>query len=103
MILQQVIMENKLLSANLKKRNPLVQIFISFQCVIINKEVAVGRTDFWKVRILLEEGVVPVRDTVREIEPYLQNSLKEQIDSWLRDSFFAWAMKPYGSPSGPCG
>ena len=43
----------------------------------------------------------PVRAPVRKIKPGHQESLRKQIDSWLRDGVIAPAVSPWGSPLVP--
>ena len=48
--------------------------------------------------IKLVKGATPVRAPVQRIKPALETSLKEQIDSWLRDDVIAPAESPWASP-----
>ena len=51
--------------------------------------------------IKLVKGATPVRAPVRRIKPALEASLKEQIDSWLRDDVIAPAESLWASPLVP--
>ena len=53
------------------------------------------------MKIVLDEGVKPVRALVCKIKPALQDSLHRQIDSWLQDGVIAPTISPWGSPLVP--
>ena len=79
----------------------MVHLIHKFEAFIIDDEVAVGKTDLLKMKIVLQDDVTPVRAAVRKIKTHHQESLRKQIDSWLRDGVIAPAVSPWGSPLVP--
>ena len=47
---------------------------------------AVGKTDV-NMHIVLSDVAKPVRAHIRKIKPSLEQSLHDQLDSWLRNGF----------------
>ena len=45
-----------------------------------------SKTDLVKMKIVSDSNAKPIRAPVRKIKPHLQNSLCQQIDSWLKDA-----------------
>ena len=71
LISQLGIMENSLLSINLKVRDCPIQLMTLYYFVYTNQEEAVGKTDPLKMRIVVEKGAVLVRAPVRKIKLHL--------------------------------
>ena len=101
LVAQLGIMENRLLSQHTEVRNKLINVISHYESVFTDSDVAVGKTDVLKMKIVLESNVTPVRAAVRKIKPQHQESLRKQIDSWLQDGVIAPAVSPWGSPLVP--
>ena len=94
-------MDNRLLSQHPEVRSKLIDIISHHESVFTDEEVAVGKTDVLKMKIVLRDAVTPIRAAVRKIKPHHEESLKKQIDSWLREGVIAPAVSPWGSPLVP--
>ena len=95
------IMDNRLLMQHPKVRSKSISLFSRYESVFTDSDVAVGKTDVLKMKIVLESNVTPVRSAVRKIKPEFLSSLRKQIDSWLQDGVIAPAVSPWGSPLVP--
>ena len=95
------IMDNRLLTQHPEVRSRLIDMLSRYESVFTDDEVAVGKTDLLKMKIVLKDDVTPVRAAVRKIKSHHQESLRKQIDSWLRDGVIAPAVSPWGSPLVP--
>ena len=69
------LMENRLLTQHLQVRSRLIDMITHYETVFTNGEVALGKTDVLKMKIVLDEGVKPVWVPVQKIRPALQDSL----------------------------
>ena len=76
-------MENRLLANHPKVRKALINLIARYESVFTDDDVAVGKTDVLKMKIVLQPHVTPVRAPVRKIKPQLEVELREQLDSWL--------------------
>ena len=101
LVAQLGIMENRLLAQHTEVRTKLINVISQYESVFTDSDVAVGKTDVLKMKIVLESNVTPVRAAVRKIKPQHQESLRKQIDSWLQDGVIAPAVSPWGSPLVP--
>ena len=88
-------MDNRLLMQHPKVRSKLISLISRYEFVFTDNDVAVGKTDVLKMKIVLESGVTPVRSAVRKIKPSYQSSLRKQIDSWLQDNMIVPAITPW--------
>ena len=101
-LVQQLgLMDNRLLAQHPEVRSKLIALVTRYESVFTDSDVAVGKTDLLKMKIVLEPDVTPVRAAVRRIKPSLQSCLREQLDSWLKDGVIAPAVSPWGSPLVP--
>ena len=94
-------MDNRLLAQHPEVRSKLIALVTRYESVFTDSDVAVGKTDLLKMRIVLEPDVTPVRAAVRRIKPSLQSCLREQLDLWLKDGVIVPAVSPWGSPLVP--
>ena len=67
LIEQLGLMENKLLAWHPKVRSNLISLLTRYETVFTDSDVAVGKTDVLKIRIVLDPGATPVRAPVRRI------------------------------------
>ena len=72
------IMDNRLLSQHPEVRLKLINILSRYESVFTDSDVAVGKTDVLKMKIVLQDDVTPVRSAVREIKPVSQ----QPCQSW---------------------
>ena len=68
-------MDNRLLSQHPEVRSKLISLIDHDETVFTDGEVAVGKTDVLKMRIVLDNNAVLVCAPVRKIKPALQDSL----------------------------
>ena len=59
-----------------KVREKLISIIADYECVFTDDDVAVGKTDLLKIKIVLQPNVTPVRVAVRKIKPQLAEGLQ---------------------------
>ena len=101
LIEQLGIMDNRLLLQHTEVRSKLIDVVSRYELVFTDSDVAVGKTDVLKMKIVLQDDVIPVRSAVSKIKPQHQESLRKQIDSWLQDGVIAPTVSPWGSPLVP--
>merc|ERR1711994_1019967 len=72
-LVQQLgLMDNRLLEQHPEVRSKLIALVTRYESVFTDSDVAVGKTDVLKMKIVLESDVTPVRAAVRRIKPSLQ-------------------------------
>ena len=76
----------------------MVQLIHTYKSFFTDIEIAVGKTDVLKMKIVLSNDAVPVHTPVHKIKLHLLDSLPTQIDSWLKDGVIVPAVSPWGSP-----
>ena len=64
LIKQLGLMNNRLLSQHPEVRSKLINIVTRYEAVFTDSDVAVGKTDVLKIKIVLDSGVTPVRAAV---------------------------------------
>ena len=65
-LVQQLgLMENRLLAQHPEVRSKLIDLVTRYESVFTDSDVAVGKTDVLKMKIVLESDVTPVRAAVR--------------------------------------
>ena len=97
MIEQLGIINNELLAQHTEVRSNSIKVISRYESVFTDGEVAIGKTEVLKMRIVLQDNIT----LVRKIRPQYQESLHKQIDSWLQDGVIAPAVSPWGSPLVP--
>ena len=71
-LVQQLgLMDNRLLAQHPEVRSKLIALVTRYESVFTDSDVAVGKTDLLKMRIVLEPDVTPVRGAVQRIKPSL--------------------------------
>ena len=87
-------MDNRLLAQNTEVRSKLTNMISRYESMFTDDDIAVGKTDVLKMKIVVRDDATPVRAAVRKIKSHHQESLKKQIDSWLHDGVIAPAVSP---------
>ena len=101
LVKQLDIHNNRLLKDNPTVRNNLIDLIGQYHDVFVTDQMKVGKTDLVEMNIVLANDPTPVRSAVRRIRPELQQSLKEQLDSWEADGVIVPATSPWASPLVP--
>ena len=57
-------------------RKALINLIARYESVFTDDDVAVGKTDFLKMKIVLQPHVTPVRAPVRKIKPQIDIKLR---------------------------
>ena len=63
------LMENRLLTKYPQVMSRLIDVITRYERAFTDGDVSVGKTDVLKMKIVLDEGVTPVRAPVRKIKP----------------------------------
>ena len=69
------LMDNRLLNNHPEVRSKLFSLIDCYETVFTDGEVAVGKTDELKIKIVLDSNAKPIHAPVRKIKPSLQESL----------------------------
>ena len=102
-ILQKLkIEENEILKKNPVIKDELIQVITEYADVFSDPEgVEIGTTDLIEFDVKLKEGAKPVRQKLRPLNPKQRESLRKQLDLWLKEEVIEESNSPWASPLVP--
>ena len=91
--------ENKMLLDNPSVQQQAKRLIFDYQDIFSTS--APGETDLVELSLKLKEGVEPIRQKVRPLNPALEKDLDGQIDQWLEQGVIEPSDSPWSSPLVP--
>ena len=95
--------ENQLLSDRPDVREKVRQVLRKHWKVFSTESRLIGETDLLEFEVELEPGAKPHRGKVRPLNPTMKQSLKDQLDLWMREGVAEECVSPWASPMVPVG
>ena len=94
--------ENQILKENPLVKDKLLQVIEEYVDVFSDPEgVEIGTTDLIEFEVKLKEGARPVRQKLRPLNPKQRDSLRKQLDLWLKEGVVEESNSPWASPLVP--
>ena len=92
------IYSNKLLKANPKVRDKVVEMVKKYYKVFGEPGLSIGKTDLVEFKIDLKPDAKPIRQKLRPLNPVQVESLKNQLKEWEDNDCIQPSKSPYASP-----
>ena len=94
--------ENRILKENPLVKDKLIQMIEEYADVFSDPEgVEIGTTDLIEFEVKLKEGARPVRQKLRPLNPKQRDSLRKQLDTWIKEKVVEESNSPWASPLVP--
>ena len=93
--------QNKILKGRPDQAKRVHEILRTHWKVFSNESKLIGETDLMEFEVELEPGAKPHRGKIRPLNPKMKQSLKEQIDLWVKEGVAEECVSPWASPMVP--
>ena len=91
--------ENGILGQNPLIKERLIELVDRYADVFCDPEgTQIGTTDLMEFDIQLKEGSKPVRQKLRPLNPHQRDSLRKQLDLWMKEKVIEESNSPWASP-----
>ena len=94
--------ENEILKENPMIKEKIIQLVKDYADVFSDPEgVQIGTTDLLEFNVELKEGAQPIRQKLRPLNPKQRDSLRKQLDLWIKEEVVEESNSPWASPLVP--
>ena len=94
--------ENEILKKNPVIKGKLIELVSGYADVFCDPEgVQIGTTSLIEFDVELKEGSKPVRQRLRPLNPKQRESLRKQLDLWIKEEVVEESNSPWASPLVP--